>query len=216
MFDVVDTVFSYGIALIVCQFLQEFCKAKESTHVLCVWSKMHIRFYFVYQNSVSGHILEPSISFLMWHLASSRAACPQSIHCWMESHIMGIFRAKLYKVIKLYMKIEKNKKQETQNSYKSFDDFIYVHIHNRNLLFTFVHDGSQFSNIHTKIPCTSIDNLYTTWVPVKYCKILSYKYSCCMYADPLGVHCIGPLLIWSYNYISTSHLFLAISLIAMW
>ncbi len=47
MFDMVDTVFSYGRALIVCYYLQESSKAKK---VICMKSEMQIlRFYLVRQ-----------------------------------------------------------------------------------------------------------------------------------------------------------------------
>ncbi len=49
MVDMVDTAFSYGRALIVCEFLQETLKVKES--IVYMKSEMQIlRFYLVGQN----------------------------------------------------------------------------------------------------------------------------------------------------------------------
>ena len=56
MFDIVDILFSYERVLIICQFLQEFSKAKGST--LCVILIHILCFYFVGQ-SCSDLLIHP-------------------------------------------------------------------------------------------------------------------------------------------------------------
>ncbi len=54
MFDIVDTLFSYGRALTVCKVLQEFSNVKETTHHVIF--NMHTGFLFCEQTFPCGSI----------------------------------------------------------------------------------------------------------------------------------------------------------------
>ena len=105
MFDMVATTFSYGRASIVCQFLQEFFRVKESS-LREIWNA-DTAFYFsgtalliytmlttqAYVNDLALHILAPFMYFI-WHLTTIVDSFTWRFGAW--QHLWFIFFKSVY------------------------------------------------------------------------------------------------------------------------